>query len=286
MESKFKERLYRCTVLLAAVLTLVLAMLPQSMASRAALGLCSLGLVAVALGGHRLSALPDALAPALLALVLTLLLWLDPAHHAIWLWGWAVVVVLPQPRTLLVLHALLAATCWWQVFQLIGVEQGLLAGLLLAALMLLGLARSLGVQRLRQGVSSRAHLVSDMMLWSGPQLNHDLPLETTRCRREGSHGELLLLRCPAMHQPALASALLRVTRSYEGCYRVDAQTLAALLINRDADEARQRREGLLAQLPPPIQARFVTLDPELALDTQLAALSRQERPTIILEEAG
>lgn len=284
MESKFKERLYRLALLLAAMLTLTLAMLPQADVSRAVLGVCGLGLGIAALGAHRLPALPDTLAPILLALVLTLLLWLDPRHHAIWLWGWAVVLVLPQPVLLLFIHALLATTCWWQVYRVVSTEQALLTGLLLMALMLLGLARGLGVRMLWQGLSSRARLVSSTMLWSSQQLAHDLPLETTRCRREGSHAELLLLRSPPIHQAVLASTLTTATRSYENCYQIDSQTLAALLIHHDINEARQRRDAILAKLPPPIQARFVALAPTFALDAQLAALSRQERPVVVLEE--
>lgn len=284
MESKFKERLYRFILLSTAGLILALAMLPQDAGSRLVLGAGGLGLALATLGAHRLPALPDTPAPVLLALMLTLLLWLDPQRHAIWLWGWGVVLVLPQPRWLLLIYVLLAAASWRQVAQVTSPEQTLLTGLLLAALLLLGLARGLGVQMLWQSLSSRARLVSNTMLWSSQQLTHDLPLETTRCRREGSHGELLLLRCPSMHQAALASALTAATRSYESCYQIDGQTLAVLLIHHDLSEARQRREAILATLPFPVQARFVTLVPTLALNTQLAALSRQERPVVVLEE--
>ena len=95
---------------------------------------------------------------------------------------------------------------------------------------------------------------------------------------------LLLLRSPSNCQPALAEALVASTRSYESCYQADGQTLAALLINRNAKEATLRRNTLLASLPSPFQARFVTLAPALSLDTQLAALERQEKPVVVLEE--
>lgn len=286
MESKFKERLYRLALLFTAALALAMAMAPQDSASRVALISCALGLGIAALGYQRLPKLPDIVAPVLLALLLTLMLWLDPERHALWLWGWAAVLILPQPPLLLLIHALLALSCWWQVYRFIDTEQGLLAGVLLAALMLLGLARSLAAQMRWQEITSRSRLVADMRLWPGPQLGHDLPLETTRCQREGTHGELLLLRGTSIHQPALAGAVLSATHSYEGCYRINGQTLAVLMINRDVNEARQRRDSLLASLPPPFQARFITLDPALSLDAQLLALSRQEHPVIVLEEAA
>lgn len=286
MESKFKEGLYRFTLLFAAAMFLALAMTPQDAASRGVLGIYGLGLGIAALGYRRLPELPGATTPVLLALLLTLLLWLAPERHAMWLWGWAAILTLPQPLLLLLVHLLLATSCWWQMQRLTGIEPGLLSGLLLAALMLLGLARNLGLQLLWHEGSRHTRLMSNMMLRSGRQLAHDLPLETTRCLREGSHGELLLLRSSAMHQPTLASALTSATRNYEGCYQVDGQTLAALLISHDVSEARQRRDAILASLPAPRQARFVMLIPALSLSSQLTALSRQQRPVAILEESA
>lgn len=284
MESKFKDGLYRLTQLATATVIVALALLPQESASRLLLGLCALGLVAAALGQRRIAALPSAVVPSLLAAMLALLLWLAPERHAMWLWGWAAILALPQPRLLLAVHAALAALCWWRVQQLTGAEQSLLAGLLLGALMLLGLARGLGMHSLWQGMNHRASPTLGMPLWGTPQLIQDLPLEIARCAREGSHGELLLLRSPTAHQATLAGALAAVTRSFEGRYRIDTHTLGVLLISRDIDEARQRRETLLEILPPPRQARFVMLAPALSLSTQLSAMARQEQAVITLEE--
>lgn len=284
MESKFKEGLYRLTLLFAALLILALAVAPQDTLSRIVLTASGLALGATALAYRRLPALPDAATPVLLSLLLTALLWLAPEQHAMWLWGWAAVIALPQPLFLLLTHMLLATICWWQVAQLMRIEQDVLSGLLLCALLLLGLARHLGLLTLWRGVSSRTRLLENVLLWSGTQLENDLPLETTRCQREGSHGELLLLRSPSGDQPGLAEALTSSTRSYENCYQVDGNTLAALLAHRNANEAKQRREALLDALPSPFQARFITLAPALSLDSQLLALQRQERPVVVLKE--
>ncbi|TDX30427.1 hypothetical protein DFO67_105216 [Modicisalibacter xianhensis] len=285
MESKFKEGLYRLTLLLTASTVLLLALMPHSAPARVILVLSGLGMGSVGLGYRRLPALPDSAAPIFLAVLLTTLLWLAPEQHAMWLWGWAAVIAMPQPVLLLLLHSLLAASCLWQVTHLTDTTaESLLTGLLLVALLMLGLARQLGISTLWRGVSSRTRLMEHLLLWSGAQLKIDLSLETTRCEREGSHGELLLLRSPSNCQPALAEALVASTRSYESCYQADGQTLAALLINRNAKEATLRRNTLLASLPSPFQARFVTLAPALSLDTQLAALERQEKPVVVLEE--
>ena len=114
MESKFKEGLYRLTLLLTASTVLLLALMPHSAPARVILVLSGLGMGSVGLGYRRLPALPDSAAPIFLAVLLTTLLWLAPEQHAMWLWGWAAVIAMPQPVLLLLLHSLLAASCLWQ----------------------------------------------------------------------------------------------------------------------------------------------------------------------------
>lgn len=284
MERKFKDGLYRLTQLSTAAVMLILTLTPQDSVSRILLMACALGLAASALGQRQIAALPNAIVPSLLAVMLSVLLWVSPEQHAMWLWGWAAILALPQRMPLLIAHATLAALCWWQVQGVIGVEQSLLTGLLLIALMLLGLAHGLGLHGLWQGVSHRAFPAPGMPLWAAAQLTHDLPLEIARCAREGSHGELLLLRSPTTQQPALVGALATTTRSFENRYQIDRHTLGVLLISHDIDEARQRRKALLALLPLPCQARFIVLAPALSLPSQLSAMARQEQTVVTLEE--
>lgn len=286
MQSKFKDGLYRLTQLSSAAVILSLTLAPQDSISRILLVACALGLAAMALEQRQLAMLPSAAVPTLFAVMLSLLLWLSPERHAMWLWGWAAILALPQRRLALLLHTMLAALCWWQVQRFIGAEQGLLLGLLLMALMLLGLAHGFSLHGLRHGMSNRAYPAPGMPLWAMGQLTHDLPLEIARCGREGSHGELLLLRSPAPHQATLADALATLTRRFENRYRIDRYTLGVLLISHDIDEARQRRETLLAALPTPRQARFIVLAPALSLPSQLAAMARQEQAVIALEECS
>ena len=227
----------------------------------------------------------NALLPLLLGLILTALLWLAPERHAIWLWGWAAILMLPQPRLLVLLHALLATSCAWQVSQHLGTEQILLVAILLASLMLLGLALELDLQAQWRSVTQRARLTHSTQCWPAHRLLHDLPLETTRCEREGSHGELMLLRCPVSHQQTLMTALNGEIRRFERCYQIDARTFAALLIHRNDAEAYMRHERLIESLPMPRQLRFIKLVPALSLPAQLSALSDQEQAVIVTEEA-
>lgn len=226
----------------------------------------------------------NVLLPLLSGLILTALLWLAPERHAMWLWGWAAILVFPQPRLLVMLHALLATTCAWRISQHLGVEQTLLIAVMLASLMLLGMALQLDLRTQWQSVARRARLSHDTRLWPGHRLLHDLPLETTRCEREGSHGELVLLRCPASHQQALILALSEETRRFERCYQIDTKTLAALLIHRNASEAHLRHARLLEKLPMPRQLRIITLDIALAQPLQLSALFDQEQAVSVTEE--
>lgn len=164
-------------------------------------------------------------------------------------------------------------------------EQGVFAGLLLATLGLLAIARSLSLQVNWRSQHHSADRIPDALLGSRHQLEHDLPEEIARCQREKTHGVLVLLRSQKTRPSSLARLLDDHTRGYENCYQLDRHVLAALLISRDAKEGQQRHAALAAVLPNPSQARFVTLVPGLELAGQLRALPRQSRPLIVLEES-
>ncbi|MGC3871922.1 hypothetical protein ACPF7Z_01475 [Halomonas sp. GXIMD04776] len=286
MESKFKEGLYRLTLLFAAATLMLLATTSQGAVSRAILSVVGLGLGIAALERKRSFVLPGALVPLLLGVTLTLLLWLAPERHMPWLWAWAVVLILPQPPWMWLLQGVLALSCWWQVAALINIEQTLLAGILLMTLMAMGLARSLSEPPLQPGLPRRARLLSSRPLHSGRQLALELPFETTRCGRENSYGELLLLRCSWRDQQATLNALIAATRNYETCFQLDNRTLAALMISRDIETARRRRSTLLETLPASCRTRCASLVPSLLLEPQLKALDQQQRPVVILEESA
>lgn len=285
MERKFKEGPYRLIVWLTALPILALALVSPGESAPLVLIVGALLLVIVTHarpGGIRLA---NAWLPALLALVLTLVLQLDPQRFVLWLWAWAAVLALPQPLWLLALNIALATLTYFNNRDLLPLEQGVLAGLLLATLGLLAIARNLSLQANWGNQRHYADRIPDVMLWSRHQLEHDLPEEIARCQREKTHGMLVLLCGHKTRPSSLARLLTDHARGYESCYQLDRHVLAVLLISRDAMEAQQRREALVAVLPKASQARFVTLVPGLELAGQLRALPRQTRPLIVLEES-
>lgn len=286
MERKFKEGPYRLIVWLTALSILALALVWRGESAAPVLVVGALLLVIVTHarpGGIRLA---NAWLPALLALVLTLVLALDPEYFLLWLWAWVAVLALPQPPWLLALNAALATLSYFDSRPAFPVEQGVLAGLLLATLGLLAIARSLSLQASGRTQHRYAERIPDAMLWSRHQLEQDLPEEIARCQREKTHGMLVLVRCQKSRPSSLARLLVDHTRGYESGYQPDRHVLAALLISRDATEGGQRRDALKAVLPSTSQARFVTLVPGLELAGQLRALAHQARPLIVLEESA
>jgi len=286
MERKFKEGPYRLIVWLTALSILALVWRSESAARGLIAGALLLVIVTHARpGGTRLA---NAWLPALLALVLTLVLVLalDSDYLLLWLWAWVAVLALPQPPWLLALNAALATFSYFDSRTAFPIEQGVLAGLLLATLGLLAIARSLSLQASWPADSGYAERIPDAMFWSRHQLEQDLPEETARCQREKTHGMLVLVRCQKRRPSTLARLLIDHTRSYESGYQLDRHVLAALLISRDATVGGQRRDALKAALPSTSQARFVTLAPGLELAGQLRALAHQSRPSIVLEESA
>lgn len=227
----------------------------------------------------------NALLPTVLGITLTALLWMAPERYAMWLWGWAAVMMFPQPRLLALIHGLLAASCVWRVSQNLGTEQALLIAILLVSLMLLGLALEFDLRAQWRNVTQRARLSHGSKFWPGHRLLHDLSLETTRCEREGSHGELMLLRCSIAYQQAMITTLSGEARRFERCYQIDARTFAVLLIHRNVTEASLRHTRLIENLPKPYQLRFIALDPALSLPSQLSALGDQIPTVVIAKEA-
>jgi len=276
MQTKYKVGLLRVNLLVAALLLAVLAIATTTLTEALLLGLAASWLVVTALllaFNHRRPAMvPWQLLPGLL---LAALLWVNPERHVTWLWVWAVLLMLPQPRWILVLEALLAIATWWPLRDLLGVEQWVLSGLLLAALMLIGLSRALDLRSLRRNTLHRARLVPGLSLWPGNRLTHDLAVERARSHREGAHAELLLLHTSRHHCWALAHRLCRLTHRFEPCYRLDPHTLAVILITRTRGEADTRREALWHHLGTGGQGRAIALPALESLEAERQALRRQ-----------
>ncbi|MCE8034730.1 MAG: hypothetical protein LPK20_09010 [Halomonas sp.] len=277
MQSKYKVGLMRLNLWAAALLLIVLAYLSERLSSALLLVLASVWLMVTAslleMSHRRPATVPWQLLPSLL---LAGLLVADPERHALWLWVWPALLMLPQPGWVLALTCLLAGLTWWLLADLLGIEQTLFSGLVLLPLMLLGLARNRHLLPARSAARQRVRLVPGLPLWSGQQLITDLRRERARCRREGVHGELMLLRTSRRRLWPLAQDLCRLTHEFENCYRLDQRTLATLLLSRDDQQARERRQALLKGLRPSAKVRFASLSSLGSLEEMVERLEHQQ----------
>ncbi|MGB8713253.1 MAG: hypothetical protein WCD50_09005, partial [Onishia taeanensis] len=208
----------------------------------------------------------------------------DSEHQTVWLWCFALLLMLPQPVWLMILHSLLAGYAVWQVQADLDVGQTLLIAMLLVGLMLLGLARAREVQSAWLRIGRRRRLIPGARLWSVHQLGEDLPREVVRSEREDSYAELVLIRTQGRQFWPLMSKFSQRLNDYEACYKLDNRTLATLLISRDLEQARERRKTLFDDMPTPLRSRIVTLARPLTLASEYQALRDQRQPLVIIEE--
>ncbi|WP_253451092.1 hypothetical protein [Halomonas sp. Y3] len=276
MQSKYKVGLLRLNLLLAALLSALMAPASTSLTEALLLWLAAGWLAVSALlveFSHRRPVLvPWQLLPSLL---LTALLFTAPERFPLWLWAWAALVMLPQPAWMSGLNLLLAALSWGWLAQDMPPPLALLSGILLGALLLLGLLRSRDLAPLRGAARQRVHLVPGMRLWPRAQLGRDLARERARAQRDGVHGELLLLRTGRRRFWPQAQRLCELTRRFEPCYRLDSRTLAALLLSPDAEQAERRRAELLARLGPVKRLRTTPLSLVVSVSEECRALERE-----------
>ncbi|MFD2190336.1 hypothetical protein [Pistricoccus aurantiacus] len=288
MDSKYKAGLNRLTILIAAALLAWLAGRAPSALATILLGLAVIWLLATATqigASHRW----PTRAPwqLVMGLLLAALLWFEPATYAAWLWGFPVLLMLPQPRWSAATFVLLATLAWYRVQQTLiddgnGI-QGLFVGLLLFVLMVLGQGRAMKLIPLWQRIKQRRRLLPRTRLWSELQLVEDLPREIARCQREGSHADLLL-QVPRHQYWAVVDQCNLSIHEFEHCYRLDRETLAVILINRDTEQALQRRHTLMESFSAASRARIVKLASSLSLDDEHQALKLQSVPLRVDEE--
>jgi hypothetical protein len=278
MESKYKVGLLQINLLIAALLTAWQALYSQQGIDAILLWMATLWLSVtasqVATPHRRPVTAPWQLLPGLL---LAALLWASPERHLAWLWAWAVLIMLPQPRWMMLLNLLLAIVSWALLLELIGFEQWALSGILLVLLMMLGLSRSLELQALRRGIRYRARLLPKLSLWPAAQLHRDLQQERRRVKEEQSHGELMMVRARRFRIWSLAESLCRQARPFERCYRIDRFTLGLMLISPDADSAALRRQTVQNKLPRRLAVRVVPLDQLGSLDDECRRLKTANR---------
>lgn len=279
MQSKYKVGLLRLNLLLAALFPALMVASAHDLSEAMLLGLAAAWL-AISAGlvefSHRRPPLvPWQLLPSLL---LGALLWSSAERYPFWLWAWAALVMLPQPAWMAALNALLAAASWAWLARLMPIEQSLAAGLVFALLLALGLSRARRLTPLHGQARGRVSLEPGLRLWPRARLAADLARERGRAGRDGTHAELLLVRTRRRHLWRVARQLCEMTRRFEHCYRLDARTLAALLICRNAAQADSRRETLLQRLAEVERVRAVPLPQTRPLAEELRALEQQTAP--------
>nr|WP_298248874.1 hypothetical protein [uncultured Halomonas sp.] len=279
MQSKYKINLLRLNLLLAALVLVLMIPTAQAPSEGWLLGLAAawLGISAalVEFSHRRPTLIPWQLLPSLL---LGALIWTSAERYPFWVWAWAALIMLPQPAWMTGLNTLLAMLSWAWIARLLPVEQAVAAGLVLALLLALGLIRSRRLAPLYRQARERGSLAPDKRLWPQTKLAGDLARECARARRDGTHTELLLLRTRRRHLWRVAERLCAMTQRFEHCYRLDSRTLGAMLICRDPDQAKTRRETLVRHLDRVERVRLVALPPAHSLATERQALDRQERP--------
>lgn len=286
MGSKYKVGPLQAAMQGCAFLFALLAVLAPTLPSALLLGLTGLWLAGSSLTLKRSMRWPSRVPWQLLpSLLLAGLLSVDAEHQTIWLWCFALLLMLPQPCWVTLLHFLLAGYSLWNVQADLDIGQTLLVAMLLTGLMVLGIARARDVQSAWKRIARRRRLVPGTRLWSDHQLGEDLPREIMRSEREGSHSELVLLRTHGRHFWHLMSRLCQRLNDYESCYKLDNRTLATLLISADLEQARKRRHSLFDDLPSPLRSRVVTLARPITLASEYQALRDQRQPLVIIEEA-
>ena len=282
MESMYKVRGFRLTLLAGAVLCATMAVTLDLGAVQPLLWITALWLLATAaLLQHRLywpARMPWQLLPSLL---LASLLTLDPDSFGVWMWAFAILMMLPQPRWMMALNVTLAAFAWWQVAATLPRAEANISGAALALLMLAGAAHAVQLRPLWQRVSQRQRLIPGLRLWSAQRLEESLARERTRSERDPLHGELLLVRSAGYRCWRLAQRLAEASHSFEHCYRLDRRTLAITLVGRDPAAVRQRCQALLSMLPQrDLRARTLPLSDSERLEEAREALAEQKAPLV------
>lgn len=259
MQSKHKVRLLRANLLAAAV---VLALWTPAAPPVAALILwLSVGwLFATALllttGYRRSAGLPWQLLPGLL---LVGLIAAAPQRHALLIWAWCGLFMLPQARWITAFN--ISGTLLSAVLLAPHLNLPALATLLvtLSLLSLVSRSRARQFSVIHSTLRQRQRLIPGTNLQAPEQLPDDVRCEQVRCRRDDLHGELLLLTLERRQRRPFALALCRLTYRFESVYRLNATTLAVMLLSRSAREAEQRRTRLLGALPARVESRRVPL---------------------------
>ncbi|MWJ28369.1 hypothetical protein GPM19_09145 [Halomonas sp. ZH2S] len=282
MQSKYKISLLRGNLLAAAA---TMAFWTQTaMPQAAALLWLSVGwLLVMALlleFSHRRSrGLPWQLFPGLLLMAL---ISVAPERHAILVWAWVAILMLPQPTWALAFNLGAASISLLIVKPTLGIPTWALLVASLGVLTLLALSRARQMTNMNGAIRQRLRLIPGYNLWPGEQLLRDLPREQVRCERESVHGELLVLQVKRHQLWSIARKLSELTYDFENVYRLDGTTLATLLLAPSPQEAATRRILLLAPLPDTIVSQRYPL---MEVEPQSLSLASLCQASLLLSSA-
>ncbi|MCS2609399.1 hypothetical protein [Halomonas dongshanensis] len=271
MPSKYKIRLLRANLLAAAIALALLT--PASPPGAIVLLWLSVGWLfvsAVLLDfSHRRSRgfswqiLPGAL---LLGLIVS-----APERHGLLIWAWAALFTLPQTRWVTLFNVVAALVSLISITPQLTGPAWVLLLLCLVALSLFALSRARQLFDLNSAIRQRLRLMPGLNLWAGEQLLRDLQREQIRCAREGIYGELLVLRVKRHRLWAAAQQLCAQAYDFENVYRLDATTLAIMVLARTADDASIRRRCLLGTFTEPPSHQVLPLN-----DLMVGALALED----------
>ena len=248
MQSKYKISLLRASLLAAAVaLALWTPMAPPAAALLLWLSVGWLFITALVLDfSHRRS--PGLPWQMLAGTLLLGLIAAAPERHALLIWAWGAVFMLPQHRWAAIFNACAAMLSCLLLAPVVSLPEWLLMVLSLATLSVLALSRTHQLINMNGDIRQRLRLVPGANLWAGEQLLRDLLREQTRSEREAIHAEVLVIQVKRHQLWPVAQKLCELTYKFENVYRLNGTTLATLILSRTSKEAAKRRELLCAAL--------------------------------------
>ncbi|BCB61952.1 hypothetical protein HaloA020_26530 [Halomonas sp. A020] len=194
-----------------------------------------------------------------------------PDRHALLIWTWGAVFMLPQDRWAAVFNGGAALVSCLVLLPHIPLPEWLLMTLSLSILLLLAMSRTHQLLTINGVIRQRLRLIPGLNLWAGEQLLRDLIREQTRSEREAIHADVLIVRVRRRQLWPVAQKLCELTYDFENVYRLNSTTLATLMLSKTPGEAASRRTLLVAALPDNVLTQHTPL-----MDIELAALTLDE----------
>ncbi|MDN6179645.1 MAG: hypothetical protein L0I84_01365 [Halomonas subglaciescola] len=182
-----------------------------------------------------------------------------PERHVLLVWAWIALFMLPQPNWVAAFNISGMLLSMILIAPLLSAPTWVLMLLTLGVLCLVAISRARQLTLINGDILQRLRLMPGLNLWAREQLLRDLKREQLRCEREAIHGELLLFHLKRRQLWPMVPRLCQLIYGFENAYRVDTNTLAAILLSRSPAEALERRQRLIAAFPPNTTSQYVEL---------------------------